>query len=655
MSAPLAKAAEGVSASAVDSGTSGSAGAAASTNQTPVTPPSAEPLVIESKVSTGPTDAEVNPVRRRAPEDAPKPYAITLPAPIDTSLFNLQKSASSSGATQGEIIGVPLKIGIGREVEATASIQATSALLDWTLSPRGGQVAALRFASSSAKGVRIGIRIGSLPMGGVVRFYGSDAGEVFEIPAQEITQVIQRNLDAGDTSDAARTYWSPDLGGEAITVEFEVPQGVSTDELQVSVPALSHVLVDVRSGDAFKAIGDAGSCNLDVSCNSSYSTLSKSVALMEFVEGSHTYACTGTLLNDRMSSGTPYFLSANHCISSQTVASTLSTAWFYRSSSCGATSLNPGSQMLMTGATLLYANEGSDTSFMRLNSSPPAGALFAGSSSFAPDLYSSIYGVHHPQGDLQKYSTGMYWGQAKCTVVLVDGVEYFQCGTSTAADAHHLRVSWTRGTTEQGSSGSGLFTNMNGKDYLIGQLSAGRASCTNRSGNDYYGRFDVAYNAALHQWLGATSGAVRVPVYRLYNSSTGTHFYTLDPAERDRAVQKWREFTYEGVGFYAYGASGLASNAVHRFYNTRTNAHFFTISAAEKADVQSKYPWYSYEGISWYANTAKASNATEMYRFYNKKTATHFYTISQAERDQVIARYPHYIYEGVGYYAWTYK
>jgi len=617
--------------------------AAAATPQATAATASSEPLVIESKVSAGPTNAEVNPIRRRSPEEAPKPYGIVLPAPPETSLSSLQKSVP---AVSQAGLGVPVKIGVARNVDATASADTMGALLDWVPSARGGQVAALRFASLGAKGVRIGLLVKSLPIGGTVRFYGSDAGEVFEIPAQEINQIVQRNLDAGDRSDAARTYWSPSLGGEAATVEFEVPPGVATDGFQLAMPTLSHALVNLSKDDLMQKIGQAASCTLDVSCNSSYSNVSNSVALMDFLKEGEEYLCTGTLLNDRMSSGTPYFLSANHCVPNQTVASTLWTFWFYRSASCGSTSLNPGAIQLRSGATLLYASADTDTSFMRLNGTPPAGAVYAGSSSFALDLYADVYGVHHPKGDLQKYSSGDFMGYVNCGSS--------SCTSATASTGKFLRVSWLAGTTEQGSSGSGLFTRMNGKDYLVGQLLGGTASCSSNT-SDFYGRFDVAYNAALAQWLGATSGTVRVPVYRLYNNNTGTHFYTVDPAERDRAVQKWREFTYEGVGFYAYGVSGLASDAVYRFYNTRTNAHFFTISAAEKADVQNKYPWYAYEGISWYANTAKANGATEMYRFYNTKTATHFYTISKEERDQVIARYPQYSYEGVGYFAWTYQ
>lgn len=624
------------------------------------------PLLIEPKISTGPSAAEISPIRKRPPEDAPKAHDILLPAPPAeaTNWGTLQKSRSlssssavspsSAGPTPPQALGPrrdaaePARIGLGRSIEATGSSAGTMALLDWSASPRGGQVAALRFGSVGAEGVRVGLLVKSLPLGGVVRFYGRDPGEVFEVPAQEINQVIQRNIDAGDMTDAARTYWSPQLDGDAITVEFEVPADTPTDLVEVSVPKLSHIAVGRKDLQGFLKAG--GNCYRDVSCTSSYNELSKSVAMMVFTDAEgEPYSCTGTLLNDRMSSGTPYFLSANHCIPSQTVASTLVTLWSYKSASCNnTTDISENAQALSGGATLLYANTGTDTSFMRLNGTPPTGAVYAGSSSFALDWLSWVHGVHHPEGEPQRYSEGTYQGFARCEA---DGY----CYSGTAANSKHLAARWTWGATGYGSSGSGLFVQMNGKDYLVGQLEGGSASCSNPLGYDFYGRFDLAYNSALHQWLGASSGTVRVPVYRLYNNKTGTHFYTLDPAERDRAVEKWREFTYEGVGFYAYGTSGMANNTVYRFYNTRTNAHFFTISRDEQEAVLRKYPWYHYEGVSWYANTSSGSGATQMYRFYNKKTATHFYTISQAERDQVIARYPHYIYEGVGYYAWTYK
>jgi lysyl endopeptidase len=357
--------------------------------------------------------------------------------------------------------------------------------------------------------------------------------------------------------------------------------------------------------------------------------------------------CTGTLLNDRMSTGTPYFLSANHCISNQTVASTLYTLWFYKSASCNSTQVNPAFVAMTSGATLLYSESTTDTAFMRLNAQPPAGALFAGSSPFGPDAYNGlqgIYGVHHPSGDLQKYSEGDYLGTAACGAST--------CSSSTGSDAKFLAVRWNRGVTEPGSSGSGLFRRLNGKDYLVGQLLGGASSCTQPTAYDFYGRFDLAFNSALQQWLDAPSTTVRTTVYRFYNIKTGAHFYTSSVPERDLVITKLPDYHYEGPAFYAFGAQAPGTNPVYRFYNKRNGTHFYTMNEQERAQILATMPWYEYNSITWFATTSQAGGALPMFRFYQAQAQTHFYTMSASERDSTIKNLPQYTYEGISYFAW---
>jgi len=60
------------------------------------------------------------------------------------------------------------------------------------------------------------------------------------------------------------------------------------------------------------------------------------VARIIFTRDGSSYACSGTLVADTdTASVVPYFLTANHCISTQTSASTMQSYWFYRSSACG--------------------------------------------------------------------------------------------------------------------------------------------------------------------------------------------------------------------------------------------------------------------------------------------------------------------------------
>jgi endoproteinase arg-C len=248
-----------------------------------------------------------------------------------------------------------------------------------------------------------------------------------------------------------------------------------------------------------KGVGDAGSCNLNVTCNSALlNTESRAEAQMSFASDGKQYVCTGTLMNDAKNSGTPYFLTANHCLSTQAVASTLQTRWFFRAASCGsANSMYSGARQLSGGARMLYASANTDTAFMQLNEQPPAGVRYAGSYfGGVVGLETEVTGVHNPRGDLQKYSIGTVKAYAR-QVQTSQGTAL----QTSATPQNFLAVVWSQGTTEGGSSGSGLFRTIGSTRYVVGQLFGGDASCTNREGGDAYGRFDLAYSAALSRWL----------------------------------------------------------------------------------------------------------------------------------------------------------
>ena len=142
---------------------------------------------------------------------------------------------------------------------------------------------------------------------------------------------------------------------------------------------------------------------------------------------------------------------------------------------------------------MLYAEAATDTAFMRLNAAPPAGIVYAGSYFGAVVEGAGALSIHHPQGDLQKYSEGVVKQFNNCT--------FETCQVSTAQDGRFLSVGWSVGTTEGGSSGSSLFLPIGSKRYVVGQLLGGAASCQNPNGYDHYGRYDLAFQAALRNWL----------------------------------------------------------------------------------------------------------------------------------------------------------
>ena len=104
-----------------------------------------------------------------------------------------------------------------------------------------------------------------------------------------------------------------------------------------------------------------------------------------------------------------------------------------------------------------------------------------------PELHDDVYGIHHPRRAIKKYSTGKIIRRRDTDICNARGD---RCRTLE----NGIDVDWGEGTTEPGSSGSGLFV----EDYLIGVLSGGRGSCTTDISN--YGSF-VDFFPLVRQWL----------------------------------------------------------------------------------------------------------------------------------------------------------
>jgi len=63
--------------------------------------------------------------------------------------------------------------------------------------------------------------------------------------------------------------------------------------------------------------------------------------------------------------------------------------------------------------------------------------------------------------------------------------------------------------------------------------------------------FTAVWATTLHVVTSPPPGTK--PVYRYWNNRLGTHFYTLDEAERAKLDSQYSHvFIYEGVAFYAW-------------------------------------------------------------------------------------------------------
>ena len=63
-----------------------------------------------------------------------------------------------------------------------------------------------------------------------------------------------------------------------------------------------------------------------------------SVCKYSFNDGQYSYLCSGALINNAKNDGTPYFLTANHCINTESEAGTVLAYFNYEDASCVVTS-----------------------------------------------------------------------------------------------------------------------------------------------------------------------------------------------------------------------------------------------------------------------------------------------------------------------------
>ncbi len=599
------------------------------------------------------TEAQTSPMKARDMRVAPTASNVALGAPPASQAEAARLSNEASAATDDQM-GKPLQIGFGRKVAQTANVAATNQLLKWQATPSGGQVAAINFSSTGAKGIRIGLLVNQLPPTAILRFYAKGDANAFEITGADVLAVIAKNVAAGDKSDAGRTYFSPVIKDANATVEIELPAGLDMTTVDVAVPSVSHLFMSLAQANAIMSeatytTGDPHSgnvaliCQVDVKCTTPLPAASDAVAWLIFDTPDSTLICSGTLLNDNINSSTPYLLTANHCIANQTVASTLYTEFKYRSLICDNPVTGEYFPTSTTGAALLYTAYGTDSTLLRLYGTPSTAVLFAGwDATTPPATATTIHTIHHPKGDQQRLSRGSVTGYSYRDAT---DPNYFWTGNVTNGTI--LNVTLTTGLTEGGSSGSGLFKGTDANPQLVGQLYGGSVPACGTPKYNRYGRFDVAFNKGISDHLVKGIKGVN----RFYNNQTGTHFYTISAFEKDYLQTGFPTiFTLESVPFKATTLAGAGLNPVYRFYNLSLGVYFYTISESERAWVVANLPQMRYEGIAWYANATPVGGTIPLYRFYNTHKGVHFFTVSVTERDWVMANLPQMNYENIAYY-----
>jgi lysyl endopeptidase len=306
-----------------------------------------------------------------------------------------------------------------------------------------------------------------------------------------------------------------------------------------------------------------------------------------------SYLCSGTLLNSNASPRRPYIYSAAHCIDTQREASSVQTFWFFDSVACNALN-TPPFQRITTGTSLRYTDVNMDVTLLELNDQPPNGAVFASwDATIIPTNLAQgrtiLVGVHHPSGDLKAFSEGRMQGYVRA----YEPTDSF------------IQVRWTanKGTTEGGSSGSGIFTFNSDCGggvacyQMRGGLEGGTASCSTPTEPDRYSRMDLVFTK-LAPYLSpaaiipTTNGSVASMV-EYFNPRFDYYFMTTRESEKQllddlRNTSGNAEWYRTGYWFKTDPFASPNTSSLTRYYipgaakNQTRGTHFYTALNSDK-------------------------------------------------------------------------
>lgn len=413
--------------------------------------------------------------------------------------------------------GTPLKTGIVMPLQLTTDNAGI-----WEHTDDGYDIWRLRLHNAKALGCCALFERFQLPEGAQFFAYNSDKSLIYGPYTNE-------------DNPSGEGYNSGLFTGGDLILEYVSPQHLfnQVENPDILIAGYIHFyrseglpdnsIPGTKDGDT--GYGASQSCMINVNCSEgdNWRVQQKGVGRMMAIipEGQYVFTgwCSGTLINNTMGDGTPYFLTANHCADGTPTQyfSQFQIYFHYECPFCQC-STEPG-MITYTGVTKIASSPisgGSDFLLLKLKNTTWSklkndGLVLNGWSKTATASSSGVC-IHHPAGDVKKISTYNTTLTSGTFETSSDGQT-----TETGATNAYWVVPWAttangKSLTEGGSSGSPLF-NSNG--LVVGTLTGGGSQCeydpeTHHGPNsrEYYGKMSYHWTSAgttndkrLQPWL----------------------------------------------------------------------------------------------------------------------------------------------------------
>jgi len=356
--------------------------------------------------------------------------------------------------------GAPLEGGFVQPVELSGA-----ALLGMPAASGSGWVSACSLISTGAEAVRLQVDLSNLRAGDAC-YVISPSGASF-----------------GPYTQADGRRWLASVqGDEAVLAVYSACEETPA----VTLVSYSHVFLSIH--DIAKEL----SCHVDIACEKDEDIL-KNATSTAIIMVAGAWFCSGTLINNEWTKeAEPFFLTANHCICSKEYARDTEVYWDFRSAACNGGAIpdldtlprSHGTALLATDATL-------DGALVKLDTVPTGtyGRMYAGWDAREPESTDDVYALHFPVATHMRITRG----------------DIVDPDSNQGAHQRQIKVLWSEGVTESGSSGGGLYYAENNR--VAGMLSQGPDhSCgANRSGN-------LDWFCSVYQFYSQISAYIDTPV-----------------------------------------------------------------------------------------------------------------------------------------------